>query len=90
VARTNRLRVRFLAELDPNGRYELAFVAAPVLNEEGKVAFALNLFGFDRVCGGGEVASIANQLREACLRISTFISGKRVAAGPRPHPVARM
>jgi DNA-binding IclR family transcriptional regulator len=79
-SRPPHLPVRFITDFDPKARYDLAFVVAPVLNAEGTVAFAMDLFGFDRVCNEAEVKAIADQLRNACVRVSTFMAGKKASS----------
>jgi DNA-binding IclR family transcriptional regulator len=52
------------------------FITAPVMNGQGKVAFMLALHGFTRAYSGFEVEAIGQRLREACGRVTTFITGK--------------
>ena len=47
------------------------------MSDQGKVAFALALYGFRRAYTGAEVANVGERLCEACARISGFITGKK-------------
>jgi DNA-binding IclR family transcriptional regulator len=73
---------RFLAELDPTRTYYLQFLTAPVMSDQGKVAFALALYGFRRAYTGAEVAIVGERLCDACARITGFITGKKAPAQP--------
>lgn len=67
----------FVTELESDRLYPLQFFTAPVMNEQGKVAFALALYGFARAYSGAEVAAIGERLRETCGRVTSFITGKK-------------
>jgi DNA-binding IclR family transcriptional regulator len=71
---------RVLTELDPEATYALQFLIAPVMNERGRVAFAIACYGFRRRFTGEEVAEYGGRLVEACRRITTFIAGKQAAS----------
>jgi DNA-binding IclR family transcriptional regulator len=66
-----------VVDLRPKQSFNVLMVQAPVLNEEGGVAFALSIYGFSRPYTGEEVVRIGEQLREACGRIGSFLSGGR-------------
>ncbi len=72
------------SDLGSDGTYDLAFVAAPVFDARGGVAFVLALMGFTTSLPGGEVVRIGAQLRDACDRVSGFIGGKLPSAAPMP------
>jgi DNA-binding IclR family transcriptional regulator len=63
-------------DLRDDGSYDLAFVAAPVFDAPGGVAFVLALMGFTTSLGGAEVARIGARLRDACDKVSGFIGGR--------------
>lgn len=65
-----------VTELELGRVYELAYVVAPVLDAEGRVAFALSMTGFVKAVPGPEVERIGKRLRARCERISSFITGK--------------
>lgn len=71
---------RFVTLLEPDAAYALQFLVAPVMNERGRVAFAIALYGFGRMYSGAEIAEVGRPLVEACRRITTFIAGKQAVA----------
>jgi hypothetical protein len=76
----SRVGGRFITVLEPERSYALQFLVAPVMNERGRVAFAITLSGFGRMYFGSEVAQIGARLLEACRRVTSFIAGKQAAA----------
>jgi DNA-binding IclR family transcriptional regulator len=71
---------RYVPQLEPNQAYYLQFLTAPVMSGQRKVAFTLALHGFTRGYSAVEVEGMADRLREACGRITAFITGKTPAA----------
>jgi DNA-binding IclR family transcriptional regulator len=69
-----------LGDIDPQRRYELAYVAAPVFARRGVVSFGLSLAGFTAPVPGETVRRMGLQLRAACDRIGAFIIGKNYPA----------
>jgi DNA-binding IclR family transcriptional regulator len=63
-------------ELEPEREYPLAYVAAPVLPQIGKMAFGLSLAGFIRPVRGRRIEAIGERLRESCERIAAFLAGR--------------
>lgn len=63
-------------ELDAASAYPLAAIMAPIFDGRGKVPFALVMAGFRTALTGGQAMAAGGQLKSACDRISTFISGK--------------
>lgn len=63
-----------IAGLDPERRYNLAFVVAPVFATPNSVSFLLSLAGFVEQVPGATVAQMGEQLRGACDRIGRFIA----------------
>jgi DNA-binding IclR family transcriptional regulator len=72
---------RHAPTLEPDQVYSLLSMTSPVMNGQGQVAFILSLHGFDRDYGTADVAAMGNRLREACGRITGFITGKKEPAG---------
>jgi len=56
--------------------YPLAAIMAPIFDGKGKVPFSLVMAGFRTALTGEQVMHAGGQLKEACGRISAFISGK--------------
>jgi hypothetical protein len=63
-------------EFAPDRAYPLAAIMAPIFDEKGRVPFSLVMAGFRMALGGDQVMHAGGQLREACDRISAFISGR--------------
>ena len=63
-------------DIDPDGSFNLGFVAAPVFDAEGNVYFLLSLTGFVDPMSGAQVEMIGQRLRASCDRITTFLGGK--------------
>ena len=61
--------------------YPLAAILAPIFDHKEKVAFSLVMAGFRTALTGQQAMLAGRQLKEACERISAFISGKM------PEPV---
>jgi DNA-binding IclR family transcriptional regulator len=75
--------VQLAKRLVPDEQYPLMSITAPVFEHEGKVAFVIGLMGVNRRLSGKEVSNIADELKGACGRISSFIAGatgRRAAA----------
>jgi DNA-binding IclR family transcriptional regulator len=66
----------FPSSLEPQKKYELAYVVAPVFSRPGEVAFILSLTGFVEPIRGAAVEVIGQRLRSACERVSAFIAGR--------------
>jgi DNA-binding IclR family transcriptional regulator len=74
-------------EINPDARYKLAWLNAPVFNTDRSVAFVMGVQGFSGEYTGKKILSIGERVREACDRITSFIC----RAPPRtlvPDPVA--
>jgi DNA-binding IclR family transcriptional regulator len=63
-------------ELAADSPYLLAAIIAPIFDRKGKVAFSLVMAGFRTALTGQQAFNAGSQLKEACGRISAFISGK--------------
>lgn len=70
-------------EPEPGHEYQLAYVAAPVLPQPGKMAFGLSLAGFVGPVRGARIEVMAARLRESCGRIAAFLAGRE---GEAEHP----
>lgn len=69
-----------MSSLDPNEKYHLAFVLAPVFDQAGEVVFVLGLMGMEGPVKGSMVAQMGKRLRESCDRITVFIAGREPRA----------
>lgn len=56
--------------------YPLAAIIAPIFDGKGKVSFSLVMAGFRTALTGEQAMAAGGRLKEACDRLSTFISGK--------------
>ena len=72
----------FGAYLDPDRSYNVLVLGAPVRNRDGETAFALAAYGFDRNYSGAEIAEMGASLRQACDRVTSFITGKNLPQAP--------
>jgi DNA-binding IclR family transcriptional regulator len=77
---TDELPVIPIPEVDAATVYGVAALMAPVFDAKGKVSFALVLAGFQAPMTGSQAMEAGAQLRDACTRITTFISGAAPAA----------
>ncbi|MDE8654404.1 IclR family transcriptional regulator [Novosphingobium album (ex Liu et al. 2023)] len=74
-ARTDELPVIPLLELRPDQAYSLMAIMAPIYDARDKVTIALVMAGFHLSQSAGQVERAGQRLREACERISRFLSG---------------
>jgi DNA-binding IclR family transcriptional regulator len=65
----------FLDEL-PDGDSQIRFIAAPILDQRGRVPLALALYGFTGTLSSSEIMRIGQHLRTVCERIQKFTFGK--------------
>lgn len=61
--------------IEPDGRYDLTSLVAPVFAADGRIEFVMGLMGFNRVMSGTELFAAADKLKAACARIGAFIAG---------------
>lgn len=66
--------VAILTRIEPQQRYALSSITAPVFDAGGKVEFVLSLMGFTRPMTGAEAFNAAAALKAACNRIGAFIA----------------
>ncbi|MDE2596994.1 MAG: helix-turn-helix domain-containing protein [Sphingomonadales bacterium] len=69
--------VNVATQIDEAVPHALAAVTAPVFDERGEVAFVLALVGFTKPETGAEIMRAGQVLKEACARVTRFISGNR-------------
>lgn len=62
------------------GSHAVAAIMAPIFDARGRTPFALVMAGFRMAMDRDEVFEAGNRLKDACDRISTFISGKPATA----------
>lgn len=72
----NEFPVETTDRLENGETYPVAAIFAPVLDERGRVNFALGMVGFFAPLAGAQVRQAGERLREACDRISTFVAGR--------------
>jgi DNA-binding IclR family transcriptional regulator len=82
---TDNAPARVMTQLDPEGSYRLSSISAPVFESQNKIAFELVLtsiaaYGPNPQVSGAEVLRLGRRLRDACERISAFVSPAAVAA----------
>ncbi|OCC23329.1 hypothetical protein MB02_11900 [Croceicoccus estronivorus] len=68
----------YIASVDPEASYNLAYISAPVFGRAETVAFGLSLLGFVRPLEGKAVLLMAKRLRAAADRIGSFIAGRSI------------
>ena len=76
--------VSVISELNDNQAYRTAGIIAPVFDMRGQIAFVMGLTGFTEAMLGDKVRHAALRLRQACDRVTTFITGR-----PPPDMAAR-
>jgi DNA-binding IclR family transcriptional regulator len=69
-----------LTDLRNDQRYPVTGIVAPVFDARGQVAFTIDLSHFTGPITGAEIKHMGGRLREACERISTFITGRSPVA----------
>lgn len=80
----SKLPIKLLPAIEEGKSYGLSSIIAPVFNAAGKVEFTISLRGFDDPIGGSEIFSIAEELKGACTRISSFSGGGRASTWYSP------
>jgi DNA-binding IclR family transcriptional regulator len=70
------LPIQVVASLTDERPYSVAAIMAPVRDEKGRVSFALGITGFYSTMSAERVRHAGQQLRDACSRVSDFISGR--------------
>jgi DNA-binding IclR family transcriptional regulator len=60
-------------ELEPDVRYKLAWLTAPVFNADRSVAFVIGVQGFSGESSAEKVMRIGQRVRESCDRVTSFI-----------------
>lgn len=66
--------MRPLFEIDPKDDYHIGYVQAPVFDARRNVVFVLALTGLKGARKGAEIQAIGKRVKEACDRISGFMS----------------
>ncbi len=62
--------------IEPDTVYPVGAIIAPIFDERGRVSFCLLLAGFHSALTGEQAMAAGRRLRDACERISTFVSGR--------------
>jgi DNA-binding IclR family transcriptional regulator len=68
--------VSILADLKDDHSYRVVGVIAPVFDMRGQIAFVMGLTGFTQSLAGAKVRHASLRLRQACDRVTTFITGR--------------
>lgn len=63
-------------ELKSDALYPLAAIMAPVFDSKGRVPFSFVMAGFRSALTGEEALDAGDRLKQACDRISAFVSGR--------------
>jgi DNA-binding IclR family transcriptional regulator len=66
------------SSLEPQKKYDLAYIVAPVFSRPGEVDFILSLTGFVEPIRGDAVETMGQRLRSACDRITAFVAGREL------------
>jgi DNA-binding IclR family transcriptional regulator len=69
--------IAVLTELEAKRRYDLLAITAPVFDANGSTVFVLSLSGLPSPTSGADILRIGARLREACDRVSEYITGGR-------------
>jgi len=69
--------VSVLAELKDDQAYRAVGIIAPVFDMRGQIAFVMGLTGFTQTMPGDKLRHASLRLRQACDRVTTFITGRR-------------
>ena len=69
-----------MLELHDDQSYRASGITAPVFDARGQVAFVLGLTGFVEPMQGAEIERVGRRLREACDRVTGFITGRPPAS----------
>ena len=72
--------VSVLTELQDEQSYRAVGIIAPVFDMRGEIAFVMGLTGFTQNMRGDEVRHASSRLRQACDRVTAFITGRRPTA----------
>jgi DNA-binding IclR family transcriptional regulator len=65
-----------LQVLDPQQRYDVSMIAAPIFGPAGQVVLAMSAIGFDRGLPGSRIAEFGERLRDAALVVSRRTRGR--------------
>jgi hypothetical protein len=74
--------VSLLTELDDEVSYRAAGIIAPVFDMHGQIAFVMGLTGFSQTIPGNKLRHAADRLRQACGRVTSFITGRQPLSSP--------
>ncbi|MET0269183.1 MAG: hypothetical protein ABW173_02030 [Sphingomonas sp.] len=63
-------------QIEPDDRYPLASLTAPVFDAQHEVAFLIGLMGFSGEQSGAEIFRMGRRLTDTCERVSEFLAGR--------------
>jgi hypothetical protein len=72
--------VAILTELKDDQAYRAVGIIAPVFDMRGQIAFMMGLTGFTQTIQGDKLRHASLQLRQACDRVTSFLTGRRPLA----------
>jgi DNA-binding IclR family transcriptional regulator len=75
------LDVYHLAAIDPDQRYDVGILSAPIFNVHGHAAFTLSLLGFRNPLTAAEIEKYAERVMAAC-RVTTRKTNGRLPSAP--------
>jgi len=70
------LEIYHLATIDPDQRYDVGMLSAPIFNVHGYAAFTLSLLGFRGLLTAGEIEGYADRIMAACLATTRKSHGR--------------
>jgi len=68
--------ISVLADLKDDQAYRAVGIIAPVFDMRGQIAFVMGLTGFTQSLAGDKLRHASLRLRQACDRVTTFITGR--------------
>jgi DNA-binding IclR family transcriptional regulator len=68
--------ISLLGDLKDDQAYRAVGVIAPVFDMRGQIAFVMGLTGFTQSLAGDKLRHASLRLRQACDRVTTFITGR--------------
>jgi DNA-binding IclR family transcriptional regulator len=71
-------------DLDPDARYEVSSISAPVFGVHGEVILAVAATGWRERLPGAAVEQVGRAVRAAADDVTASLGGRQLAPGPRP------
>ena len=83
-ASQTELPTLIVPRLEPGREYPLNFVMAPIFDSHSQVAFVVSLTNFSGGFSADRVEAVGQRVREACDRVTRFMSGRQPVLEPAP------